>query len=317
MSFEQPETPSPKGVVQTQKAGNLSDLEVSNKGEVFKSQENNSLSLDPNISQIEDIRKIDEVRQKLGVESIEKDLTKKEERIISDEEVEQTFVELRLENSLLIGVYNALMKSGLGVNPDYREKEFAYSGGYSPDYMKSFLKKYPTRADFETFWKIKSPIADRKQYQVSESDVEKVLDTLYKESPEDFGNLSGPDNPEKPKLPNNPLNCEFVKDSELISKSIDPRQQGKIYQYPQSLESNLIRWYGHYPEIGAKYLRTAQGQINGILIWSDGETAIFETPQGKIKMRFKSIVSPSGKTYGEIEHDRRRSPVKLKERNLY
>ena len=63
--------------------------------------------------------------------------------------------------------------------------------------------------------------------------------------------------------------------------------------------------YGEYPEIGANGLRTERGMINGRLAWCNGEIAIFETPEGKIKVPFRKLISPSGETYEQIERKRK------------
>lgn len=52
-----------------------------------------------------------------------------------------------------------------------------------------------------------------------------------------------------------------------------------------------------YPAIGAEGLRTPEGSINGKLVWCDGVEAIFETPEGYLKVPFKRLIGPSGKTY--------------------
>lgn len=57
------------------------------------------------------------------------------------------------------------------------------------------------------------------------------------------------------------------------------------------------------PAIGAFGLRTRLGVINGPLVWCDGITAIFKTPEGYLRVNFYDLQSPDGKTYREIEED--------------
>lgn len=58
---------------------------------------------------------------------------------------------------------------------------------------------------------------------------------------------------------------------------------------------------GFYPKMGSNNLGTRQGRINGSMIYCDGETAIFQTPNGKMGVPFGDLISPSGKTYSEIQ----------------
>jgi len=111
-------------------------------------------------------------------------------------------------------------------------------------------------------------------------------------------------NPEDPEGPSNfPPEAEKITDDELKKDfGLSFSQVRTSYPYEEGVRNKLTELFGEYPAIGAYGLKTEYGQINGRLIWSDGETAIFETPQGKIKMPFKKLVAPSGKTYEQIEN---------------
>lgn len=106
-------------------------------------------------------------------------------------------------------------------------------------------------------------------------------------------------NPENPDKPSDfPPDAEWLTDKDIKELGIN---FAEIRPYSIDAPSGLRERFGEYPEIGAYGLNTEFGQINGRLIWCDGNMAIFETPQGKIKMPFKKLVAPSGSTYEQIE----------------
>jgi len=98
--------------------------------------------------------------------------------------------------------------------------------------------------------------------------------------------------PEAPLLPE----IQDISEQELIANGIDPKKTGKFYEYSSFALNNLPN---HYPEIGAYGLHTESGAINGRLIWCDGNIAVFETHQGKMKVLFDDLLAPNGKTYGK------------------
>lgn len=99
--------------------------------------------------------------------------------------------------------------------------------------------------------------------------------------------------------PDLPSDAEWLTEEDIKELGVNFRE---IRPYSIDAPSGLRERLGEYPEIGSYGLNTEFGQINGRLIWCDGNMAIFETPQGKIKMPFKKLVASSGKTYEEIEN---------------
>lgn len=100
--------------------------------------------------------------------------------------------------------------------------------------------------------------------------------------------------------PDLPPDTTWFKDEDIKELDID------FGRHPYSrvdVPDKLSDMFGVYPAIGASGLRTEYGQVNGKLIWCDGQIAIFQTPEGKIKMPFRKLKAPSGKTYEEIEKD--------------
>lgn len=96
--------------------------------------------------------------------------------------------------------------------------------------------------------------------------------------------------------PNFPPSAEFVSDKQFQKDYADGR--GTEW-YRTSISE-----YNHYPAIGSSGLRTRYGLITGPLVWCDGITAIFDTPQGKIKVSFGDLILPSGKTFDEVEKEK-------------
>jgi hypothetical protein len=78
---------------------------------------------------------------------------------------------------------------------------------------------------------------------------------------------------------------------------ITEEEWSKVKSPSYTRDSSSHFW--DYPCIGAKGLRTSYGIINGMLLFCDGVTAIFDTPQGKIKLPFDEILDPFGERYGE------------------
>ncbi len=111
-------------------------------------------------------------------------------------------------------------------------------------------------------------------------------------------------NPENPEGPSD-LSQEnkMLDEKDFENLGINEGDLGKPYSFSRS--ETLSSIYGEYPEIGVNGLRTEQGRINGKLVWCNGEIAIFETPEGKIKVPFRKLISPSGETYEQIERKRK------------
>ncbi len=99
--------------------------------------------------------------------------------------------------------------------------------------------------------------------------------------------------------PDIPPDADILTEKDVKELGINLKE---VRPYSIDAPEELRRRFGEYPEIGAYGLNTEFGQVNGRLIWCDGNIAIFETPQGKIKMPFKKIVAPSGSTYEQIEN---------------
>ncbi len=127
----------------------------------------------------------------------------------------------------------------------------------------------------------------------------------------------------KPKRPD-PLSAkletpqaEEISDSEAIPTEVEPGPENPVLGTPVEdwdwfgdFEGNAMNDYraltyydrdNFYPKLNAVNLRTKEGVINGSMIYTNGSIAIFQTPQGKMKIPFADLVSPSGKTYGEIQ----------------
>ncbi|MCR4286130.1 MAG: hypothetical protein NUW00_04520 [Candidatus Kaiserbacteria bacterium] len=100
--------------------------------------------------------------------------------------------------------------------------------------------------------------------------------------------------------PSLPPDARYLQKDETLSQTM-----GTAF-YSEKLTDGR---HNHYPKIGAFGLSTRYGRINGVLIWCDGESAIFDTPQGKLRIRFTDVVSPSGKTYGELVDEERDEEV--------
>jgi hypothetical protein len=120
--------------------------------------------------------------------------------------------------------------------------------------------------------------------------------------------------------PELPPDTTWLKDEDVKELGID---FGRHAYSRTNVPDELSNRFGVYPAIGAFGLRTEYGQINGRLIWCDGQMAIFQTPEGKIKMPFRKLKAPSGKTYEQIEEEymyeqdqerRRRTNGRSKER---
>lgn len=70
-----------------------------------------------------------------------------------------------------------------------------------------------------------------------------------------------------------------------------------------------MTWYynyanNHLPTIWTSWHRTELWVIAGKLIWCDWVTALFKWPQWYFRVLFSQLISPSGKTYGQIEKER-------------
>ncbi len=94
----------------------------------------------------------------------------------------------------------------------------------------------------------------------------------------------------------NPDSPSHIEGSEIISKGDFKRY---VEYYGGDYRERLGPHAG-YPAIGAEGLRTPEGGINGRLVWCDGVEAIFETPQGYLKIKFKKLIGPSGKTFEQM-----------------
>ena len=123
---------------------------------------------------------------------------------------------------------------------------------------------------------------------------EKVLELLSKE-------IAGEQNPDGP----NDLPPGFPPEAKKIPKEEFTRLNAGYSGYRSG-------GHNHYPEMGATSLLTEYGRINGKLIWCDFDIAIFETPQGYISMKFGKLVAPSGKTYEQVEKDKKVVHTELK-----
>lgn len=123
-----------------------------------------------------------------------------------------------------------------------------------------------------------------------------------------------------PENPESPSDLSPLSEKDFNNLGISKEDLGKPYSFSRS--ETLSSMYGEYPEIGVNGLRTERGMINGKLVWCNGEIAIFETPEGKIKVPFRKLISPSGETYEQIERKRkdkerrRKFVTKPKERAL-
>jgi hypothetical protein len=77
-----------------------------------------------------------------------------------------------------------------------------------------------------------------------------------------------------------------------------------------------------YPEIGSKDISTRDAKIDGELVWSDGEIAVFKSPDGYMSIPFGELILENEKTLnemkdGDVERQRRgRREGGLRERRI-
>jgi len=75
--------------------------------------------------------------------------------------------------------------------------------------------------------------------------------------------------------------------------------EGNNYIY--SIDPRSVDYLVNWPSIGARGLRTKYGIINGFLLSCDGSVAIFDTPEGLIRLPVSELLDPFGKSYGESD----------------
>lgn len=101
--------------------------------------------------------------------------------------------------------------------------------------------------------------------------------------------------------PGLPPDTEWLTDEDIKEIGIDFQEKSP---YSMSAPKGFEEIRQKYLKNGESGLETEYGQVNGFLVWCDGNIAVFETPQGKIIMPFRKLMHPSGKTYEQIENER-------------
>lgn len=106
-------------------------------------------------------------------------------------------------------------------------------------------------------------------------------------------------------------NSKNIQDSDTLTLKPSPGQiieEGYWSEHFASRQDGFPQYFLEYvhahhfslPKNGARNLKTANGIIDGFLIYCDDSNAVFQIPKGKLLVKFSEIISPSGKPYGEI-----------------
>lgn len=115
--------------------------------------------------------------------------------------------------------------------------------------------------------------------------------------------------------PNLPPSAKAISEEEWrkINEREASRESSLVREYPGEIREELAGVFWDRPRLGARGLRTKNGIINGTLIYCDGQTAIFKTPQGIMEIPFGELLDPFGYDYAGKRKRREQEEKKQRE----